>query len=482
MQLEKIKSAVPTILLVIILAFASIIIAYLMVTENLIVGPLVVVGAVGLFFVAIMLREYKYGIYYMFLLAIFMSYVNRMLGSQIPFGILYDAIAGIAFLVMLFARHDDKDWSVIKSPVTYLYGIIVIYQLLQVFNPDAISFVGWMVAFRSNTAFLLFFVFVHLFFSFEELRKFTVLWVVLGAIVGLYGIWQEIFGLNQRELSWVYASEARTKLLMIWGHLRKFSLLSDPSAYGLFMAFSALATFVLMLGPFPAIYRIILGVITVVNLVAMSFSGTRTAYAMVAIGLAFYAIISLKSRKTILVLALGGAGILALMFGPFYSGTVQRIRSTFAVGEDASMNVRDKKRIRLQEYVRSHPFGGGLNTTGANGLKYSPGHPLAQGWDADSGYLLLALESGWIGLVIGMTFFFAVIVKGINNHFALHDPMLRTMNLTYVIPFVALSIAHFTQDAMFQKPANLIIIATYAVVLTVPTLENRHKKSIKLKQ
>jgi putative inorganic carbon (hco3(-)) transporter len=74
-----------------------------------------------------------------------------------------------------------------------------------------------------------------------------------------------------------------------------------------------------------------------------------------------------------------------------------------------------------------------------------------------------------------------VILKGINNHFALDDPMLKTVNLTYVVPFVALSVAHFTQDAMFQKPANLVIIATYAVVLTLPTLENRHKTT-KLKQ
>jgi putative inorganic carbon (hco3(-)) transporter len=482
MQLEKLKSAFPTILLVTCLAFASVLIAYLMVTDDLIVGPIVVAGAGGLLFLGIMLREYKYGIYLMFLLAIFMSYVNRMMGTQIQFGILYDAISGFAFLLMLFAKHEDKQWSVLKSPITFLYSLIIIYQLLQVFNPNATSFIGWLVAFRANAAFLLFFVFVHLFSSFEEIKKFTILWVVLGAIVGIYGIWQEVVGLNQRELSWIYANPSRTGLYMIWGHMRKFSVLSDPSAFGLFMAFSGLATFVLMLGPFPTLYRIVFGAITVLNFVSMSFSGTRTAYAMVAIGLLFFTIISLKNRKTILVLALGGAGIVALLFGPFYSGTVQRIRSTFSVGEDASMNVRDKKRIRLQEYVRSHPFGGGLNTTGQNGLRYSPGHYLAQGWDADSGYLLMALESGWIGLIFGLAFFFAVIMKGINNHFALDDPMLKTVNLTYVVPFVALSIAHFTQDAMFQKPANLVIIATYAVVLTLPTLENRHKKTTNLKQ
>src|SRR5690606_27249355 len=147
------------------------------------------------------------------------------------------------------------------------------------------------------------------------------------------------------------------------------------------------------------------------------------------------------------------------------------IRSTLNPSEDASMSVRDKKRIRLQSYVQSHPFGGGLNTTGPNGLKYSPGHPLAEGWDADSGYLLTALEMGWIGLSLGMLFFFAVKVKGINNYFSIRDPMLKTITLAYIVPFMALSVAHFTQDAMFQKPVYLVIIATYAMMLTIPTLD-----------
>lgn len=479
MELERIKSAFPTILLVIALMIGSVAMTYLMATDGVIIGPMVVAVAGGLLFVGVMLRDYKYGIYLMFILTIFMSYINRMMGTQIPFGIFYDLIAGFAFLVMLFSKQEGKAWSVVKSPIAYIYAVIVMYQLLQVFNPNAISFTGWLVAFRANTAFLLFFVFIHLFSSLEEIKKFTILWVVLATIVGIYGIWQEVVGLTQREINWIYSSPSRTQLYLIWGHMRKFSLLSDPSAFGLFMAFSGLSTFVLMLGSFPTLYRILFGALTAIIFTSMSFSGTRTATAMVAIGIAFYVLITLKSRKTFLVLIFGGIGVAALLFGPFYSGTVQRLRSTFDVGGgDASMNVRDKKRVRLQAYVQTHPFGGGLNTTGTNGVKYSPGHYLAQGWDADSGYLLTALESGWIGLIITMGFFFAVILKGINNHFALDDPMLKTVNLAYVVPFVALSIGHFTQDAMFQKPANLVIIATYAIVLILPTFENRNKQSI----
>jgi hypothetical protein len=137
------------------------------------------------------------------------------------------------------------------------------------------------------------------------------------------------------------------------------------------------------------------------------------------------------------------------------------------------MEVRDRKRVRLQEYILAHPIGGGLYTTGANGTRYSSGHELAQGWDADSGYLYIGLELGWIGLILFMVFFFLVMLKGINNYFFIHDPLIRVLNLTFLVPVMALSVAHFTQDAMFTKPMNLVVIASYAIFIRIPSFEKK---------
>lgn len=474
-MLEKLKALYPSLLLFFVLTTLSVGTAHLIVTHGVLIGPVVIIGLLGILLLGWMMKDYKLGIYYMFLLSVFMSFINRMIGTAVvPFGVVLDAIAALTFLIMLFTDRGKKNWSAISAPITYAYTAIVVYQLLQVFNPDATSFIGWVVAFRGNTSYLLFFAFFHLFLSLEEAKKFTILWIVLAGIVGVYGIWQEVVGLNAQELKWIYSNPGRVDLLIIWGHTRKFSLLSDPSAFGLFMAFSGLASFILALGPFKGLYKLIFTILGVIMFVSMSFSGTRTAFAMVAVGVAFYIVLTLRNRKTIMLMVAVVIGIAALLFGPFYGGTVTRIRSTLNPSEDASMGVRDKKRIRLQSYVLTHPFGGGLNTTGMNGVKYSPGHPLAEGWDPDSGYLLTALELGWIGLILGLTFFFCVMLKGINNHFSIRDPVLKTMNLTYIVPFMALSVAHFTQDAMFQKPVYLVIIATYALVLTIPTYEKRN--------
>jgi hypothetical protein len=239
------------------------------------------------------------------------------------------------------------------------------------------------------------------------------------------------------------------------------------------MAFSSLACMVLAMGPFKTSSRIGFGILAFIMFWSMSYSGTRTAFAMIFVGIAFFVIMTLRHKKTIITaaaMAFIGAIILA---GPFYGGTLSRIRSTFNPSDDPSMAVRDNKRIRLQEYVRTHPIGGGPATTGSNGLRYSPGHYLAGGWDPDSGYLLTALETGWIGLIIFQVFFFIVMLKGINNYFSIKDPLLKTLNLTYVVPFLALSVAHFTQDAVFQKPVNLIVIAAYALVVKISSFEKK---------
>jgi hypothetical protein len=227
------------------------------------------------------------------------------------------------------------------------------------------------------------------------------------------------------------------------------------------------------MGPFKLSHRIGYAILALIMMLSMSYSGTRTAIAMVAVGVVFFVVMTLQNRRTLMAsVACAFLGI-CILFGPFYGGTLSRIRSTFKPSDDPSMLVRDYKRVGLQQYIRSHPIGGGLYTTGVNGATYSKGHYLAGGWDPDSGYLLTGLEMGWVGLIIFQVFFFIVMLQGIKNYFSLRDPLLKTLTLTYIVPFLALSVAHFTQDAMFQKPVNIIIIATYAVVVRLPLFDRK---------
>jgi putative inorganic carbon (HCO3(-)) transporter len=472
MYLNK-TGRVPYVLIISILVLISVGVSYLIVSKGVVMGPIAIVAVGGIFLVGAILINYRVGFYFLFTMGMYMFYIDRIVHIPIPLGIVYDALAALTFIAVFINGKDKRDWTLFRNPVTLAFILITAYQLLQFFNPNAVSHVAWMVSLRNNVSFLMYVVCFQLLSSVKDVMRFTTTYVVMAAVVAFYGLYQEYIGLTDFEWEWIYKAEGRLQLYLIWGKMRKFSMLSDPSAFGLFMAFSCLSCIVLAMGPFRPLYRMTMGGLAFVMFLSMSYSGTRTAMAMVAIGIAFFIVMTLRSRKTILAAGALVVIMTGVMLGPFYSGTVNRIRSTFNPSDDASMAVRDNKRIRLQEYILTHPIGGGLATTGKNGVTYSPGHYLAGGWDPDSGYLLTALEMGWIGLILFQVFFFIVMLKGIRNYFEMDDPLLKTLTLTYIVPFLALSVAHFTQDALFQKPVNLLVLITYAVVVKLPSFRKK---------
>jgi hypothetical protein len=473
MYLDKSKSWYPTVALATVLLALSLAITYVLSEGGLVVAPIVIAIIFGIMVVAAVIKDYRIGFYLLFTMGAFMFFIDRIFTFTFPHGTIYDGLAALTFIALFINGHHYKDWTLFKNPITITFFIITAYQLFQVLNPSAVSRIAWLVAMRGNISILMYIVCFHLFSTIKDVKRFTTYWLSIALLTALYGCYQEFAGLADFEMEWLTSNPDRIKLYYIWGSMRKFSILSDPSAYGLFMALGGLACLVLAMGPFKAAFRIFIAGAGLLMLVAMTYSGTRTAMAMVAVGVLFYIIITLRSKRTLAAIVVCVIGGLAILFGPFYGGTANRLRSTFNPSEDPSMEVRDKKRIRLQNYVQTHPIGGGLYTTGMNGVKYSSGHELAEGWDADSGYLLIGLELGWIGLIIFQTFFFLVMLRGINNYFSINDPLLQTMNLTYLVPFMALSVAHFTQDALFTKPMGLIMIATYAVLVKMPSFQKK---------
>lgn len=454
------------------LVLVSLAVTYVMVHQGVMTGVLILVASLGVMLIAAMLKDYRIGFYFLFLMGVFMFYADRIVDLNFPLGTVYDALVAMIF-VALFLNNKRNDWTLFKNPVTVMLSILVLYQVLQLLNPSANSIIAWLVSLRNNISILIYIICFQMFSTLKDVKRFTNFWLAVGLLVAFYGIFQKVFGLLPFEVAWMNAKPERIDLYIIWGQLRAFSFLSDPSSFGLFTGASALAAMVLAMGPFRTAYRLFWAVATVILLIAVSYSGTRTAFALVIIGVAFYITIMLHNRRTLVASGVIVFIGLIMLFGPFYGGTMSRLRSTFKASEDPSMAVRDVKRKRFQEYILKHPIGGGLYTVGKNGARYAPGHELAGDWDPDSGYLLTALETGWIGLLIFQGLFFGVILIGINNFFAMKDPVLRTYVLVFIVPFMALSVAHFTQDAMFQKPTNIIVYATYALVVKIRSFEKK---------
>lgn len=454
-------------------------------TTNVWIGFALLGIVLGCHLLLIILNNYRNGFLLMTVYAFFMFHLYRLVRpaiDNIPMGVGIEIFLMLLLASILFqkskGKNDDKE--LYKNPITTVLVIYVSFSLLELLNPLSRAVTGRVLALREIVAYaILFFVSIQAFKTRSFINFYLHFWIFFALLAALYGIYQEVFGLQDWELEWMYAQPDGGKLAMVQGHLRKWSFLSDINSFGLLMAYGGIVCMILALGPFSITKKIYYAACCIFMLISMTFSGTRTAMAMVVFGLALFIVMTLNSPRSIAIIVGFTLGVVALFFGPFYGPNFNRLRSTFAVKKDASMNVRDQTRARVQPYVRSHPFGGGFYTSGALGLKYDPGHPLAGKWDPDSGYLRTALERGWIGLLVQLGLYATILIVGLRFYFSTNDPVDATLCCAYLCGFFALAVANYAQDSLDQKPTNVIIMSSVATIINLITM-NKRKNEVKM--
>jgi O-antigen ligase len=214
--------------------------------------------------------------------------------------------------------------------------------------------------------------------------------------------------------------------------------------------------------------RIVLFSGVIFMLLSMAYTGTRTATAMIPAGIIMFGLLTITNKKTLVLLIISVMAYGILVYGPFYGSTARRLRSTFYPEHDASFNVRDYNRHRIQPYIYSHPIGGGLATVGVPGEEYSPHHPLA-GFPPDNGYLATVLETGWIGLIIYLAEIFIILTLAVCNYYRAKDREIRNL-YAGIIAFIFMwvvaqygqsAIGRYTHNAIYTPVLALIVVLRY---------------------
>jgi len=426
-------------------------------------------------------NNYRDGFLLLLLYGFFMFHIYRMLPASpasFPMGTIVEILLVLISISILLHQTNDGHLNAgfYKNPISLALLMFSSYTILLLFHPLSAAITGRILAVREIVMLLLlYFISIHVFRTYSFIYRFAGVWIFLALMAALYGIYQEVFGLQSWELKWLYSGPDHGRLAIIWGHIRKWSFLSDINAFGLLMSYSGLVCLVLALGPIHYAKKIFLIGCSLLMFISMTFSGTRTAMAMVVFGLVFYIVATLNRKTSLAVLVAFSIGMLALFYGPFYGPNFNRLRSTFSGSKDPSMNMRDNTRERMQPYVRLHPLGGGLNTTGVLGLKYDPSHELAGNWDTDSGYLKTALERGWVGLLIQLGLYATIMIYGLKFFYSTRDPIAASYCCAYLTGFFALTVANYAQDALDQKPMNIIVMGSIASIIGLYTLNKNNK-------
>ncbi|RFM30188.1 O-antigen ligase family protein [Deminuibacter soli] len=451
---------------VIIFTGLAVFLGYLM-SHALVLGLTFTGLLVGLFVSVACISSAELGLYINMVYAFFGFHISRwFFHDELPVGVLSDILVVSMSLNFLIRRKRTKTHTqqFSKSPVAIVFFLIVGYTAIQLCNPEVRSIAGWWMALRKVTSVLCIIYASFIIFENEtKIIRFLKVLFVLATITAIYGCIQEWHGFFPFEMEWITSDEHRFGLMFINGGLRKMGTMSDPAEYAIVMA--SCAALFLVLGIFTKNIqkKIIIFSGCIFMLLAMGYSGTRTANAMIVAGLLVYVLLTIDKPATQRFAIVAGFIFTVLMVAPINNPTVDRFRTTFTASQDASYLVREKNRHNIQPYIYTHPIGGGIGTTGANGIINNAGHALA-GFQTDSGYLKKALELGWIGLTLYCVLYFLVLKEGTHAYFGVESRKLKSIYAACVASLFSYYVAEFSQSAIGQITDMFVYYPMVALV------------------
>ena len=457
----------------ILLSLGSLLLSFIIYSLNFPTGIIPALAILGLFTIVLTIINPKYGFFINLFFALFLRFFVKF-NEDLPFGIITNIFPVLTFfsIILQKLRTGILKWTNYKNPVTYAFLFYIVYYFLEILNPEAHSILGWAQALREvSTSLLLYFITLELCTSRKFLKEFLVFWLISSCILGLYGMFQEYFGFLPFELNWVNSNSNRLSLILVDGVFRKFSAYTSPTTFGIGMSMAVIFSSVLF-GLKNSLIRTIFMVFgIIVMLMGMAYSGTRTADVMLPTAFALYLILNLDNFKLIAVSLVPIFAFVVLLVAPINGNyTLNRFRSAFSGSKDISFNVRDRNRKLVQPYIYEHPIGGGISTTGGDGIRFNPGHTLA-GFPTDSGYLKTTLEQGYIGLLIIASVYWIILRQGLRNYFKLKDIQLKTYSLGILLVFFALIVGNYSQDAIAEIPNAQLFYILSACLVKLPEIE-----------
>jgi O-antigen ligase len=423
------------------------------------IGPVVnvlVIGLIGIF--SILYISYlfpRYDVIFLLSIAFFIGLLIRILRLDgIPIGTANEAVC----LVMILTLILNKKFSGFKTIPGILLTVWILFQATELINPNSYSREAAVLGFRSVIPlFCSFFIIYSSIETKRDLYIFLTGWFTLALMAGVYGLYQEFAGLPNFDLAWASGDERRYNLLFTWGRLRKFSFFFSPSEFGMIMAVTAVAAFIVLFFVKTLNIRILSALTCIICFWAMIYTGSRTAMILLPAGFAVLALITLNRKVLIAV----GCFILlsaVMVVRPGSSKALFVMSTAFLGTEDPSMKLRILNQQIIRTYILAHPVGFGLGSTGDLGNKYSP-HTFVGSFPPDSDYVKIAIECGWIGLLLWCIILSILFGYGVSVYFKVKDKDWRMALIIANVLLFMMIVAQYPQE-FFRSYVLSILFAS----------------------
>ncbi len=457
---EKLKTPVGYLLL----TFFALAMGFVLASLGDKLGMVFIIGLWGIPVLLACLFQPRFGIIFTTTTSYFILGIKKYLPGDVPLGLLLDVLMLLMFFGLLIRLMPSRDWRFAQNPVSFMVLIWIVYNFVELINPAAASQMAWFYTVRSMAGLLLlYYIALYAFDSLDYVKSIIKLFIALSLLAALYGLKQEFFGLNSTELAWLHSDKETFELIFQWGRIRIFSFLSDPTAFGILMAYMGIFCYLLIPAPIANWKRVGLFVAGSLMMMTMAYSGTRTAFVIPPIAILFYAFLTLNKRVLI------GTAVF-FMFGTLFmmkstsNPVIYRIQSAFKFKQDASMQLRLDNQAFIQPFIQAHPLGGGLGSTGIWGKRFSPNSPLAN-FPPDSGYVRTAVEQGWLGLLLYCTLLFVVFYCAIRYYVRLQNPEVKAYFAALFTILFCLTMANYPQEAIILLPNSIIFYLTIAALM-----------------
>ena len=427
------------------------------------VSTLIIGGIVALPMVFACMFYHQFGVMFTLIVAFLVQFVGKI--TNAPIGTSLDGLLLLMIAGILISQVVKKDWSFAKDPISSLLLFWIYYNIFQVLNPSQESKMAWLFTVRSLAVLnLLYFIACFAFNSFKRIQQMLNLIVILAAIVAIYGLKQEFMGFSSAEKAWIYQDPERFQLFFQWGRMRTFSLFNDAMTFGIMMAYMGLFCLIYATAPMRVLYRSLLVFAAILMFWSSIYTGTRTCFALIPLGFAFYAVMTLKKEVFMGLVVFLAFGSVLVIKGGNSNAVLFRVKSAFEPTEDASVQIRYFNQKRIRPFIYSHPIGYGPGSTGLWARRFTPDSFLAK-FAHDSYYVRLAVEEGWIGLALYMFFLFTVLRRALYFYLRVRDPMIKTLYLSLMTSLFMLAVANYPQEAIVQLPTSLVSYVFFAAIV-----------------
>ncbi len=456
---------------IIVILFVALASSYAIAVKGIVIGAIIIALPVLVYVVIRIFVEPRFGLILSFAFSFFAIGLTRYI-SGVPFGLAVDALLVVALIAIILNFGKKVEWKKAKHDVTALSAVWLGYTVLELANPEAVSYQAWFYAMRGVAFYQMLMIPIGflLIKGVRDLRLFIWIWLLVSVFAAFKGIQQIQIGPDPWETAWLDGGGALTH--RIQGRLRAFSFYSDAGQFGAAMGHASLVAGIIALGPGNRRKKLIFASISFITLVGMLFSGTRGALFVPAPGIMLFLFLSKNFRIFILGMLFGLAvfGVLRFTYIGNNNYQIYRIRTAVQPSQDRSYQVRLENQRRLQVYMKGRPFGGGIGAAGNWGMRFSPNTFLAQ-TPTDSWYVRIWAEMGVIGLVLHLVILFWILIHCSIIAWKLKDPELRQIINALVAGIFGIMVASYGNGLYGQMPTAMIIYMSYVFVYLSPKFE-----------